>query len=408
MLAEFAQHQGVKMWDCVPDPWHEEALGNACTLATRDFTLMRSGRLLRDASCALDHRQGEVVLAIICSIFLATLVPPLLLLNLGVAAVNLCGGRRALAAIGGGASTPPPPPPAPHPRSAAARQPSAVDVYVTSAALANALQLSVALAHLTGLTHDGPDATDGGASERDPPVAHGCAVAYVLFHVSALASAYSVTLLAFDAYLEAALPAGSRPPLVDARSAPHVCAFLWGGSCLAAFPAALQIGCSRRGQLDCVALGVRELADVSLVVTGFVVPVAGSCVSAWCAARLLSRGGGGGGIDINIDHDDREAQRGALRMALVAVPVHFSLWAPFYATVGAGVFAAVRRRPSFRLLKALAQMLAYAPPCVAPCVYARMCRGVAERARLVRAVLGSRCGRRRYTRHSSLPLTEAV
>ncbi|XP_078455492.1 G-protein coupled receptor 146-like isoform X2 [Lampetra planeri] len=390
---------GGKMWDCVPDPWHEEALGNACTLATRDFTLMRSGRLLRETSCGWDHRQGEVVLATICSIFLVTLVPPALLLNLGVAAVNLCGGYRALAAIGGAS-----PPPPPHPRSAAARQPSAVDVYVTSAALANALQLSVALAHLTGLTHDATDATDG-AAERDPRGAYGCAAAYVLFHVSALASAYSVTLLAFDAYLEAALPAGSRPPLVDARSAPHVCAFLWGGSCLAAFPAALQIGCSRRGHLDCVALGVRELADVSLVVTGFVVPVAGSCVSAWCAARLLSRGGGG------VDDDDaaeREAQRGALRMALVAVPVHFSLWAPFYATVGAGVFAAVRRRPSFRLVKALAQMLAYAPPCVAPCVYARMCRGVAERARLVGAALGSRCGRRRYSRHSSLPLTEAV
>uniref|UniRef100_UPI00358F9E09 probable G-protein coupled receptor 146 n=1 Tax=Myxine glutinosa TaxID=7769 RepID=UPI00358F9E09 len=151
-----------------------------------------------------------------------------------------------------------------------------IDSYSMSLCFANCLIILVAFIYMLGIT-DSLSGHSALAMHLPTTPNYSCATAYATYHTASLAASYSLCLMCFDFYIEASLPIESRPILVGRQHTPHICAFIWGGSLLASFPAILIFGCWNH--LNCSTLRVKQLNDVMIFITAYLVPLVGVTIS---------------------------------------------------------------------------------------------------------------------------------
>ncbi|XP_078712893.1 G-protein coupled receptor 146-like [Lampetra fluviatilis] len=280
---------------------------------------------------------------------------------------------------------------------------AALDIYFVSLALANLLQLLVAVGQMLGteLLWHRQGLGEGSELPSVQTQLPTCLTLFVIFSISALAGAYSLALLSLDASLAAALP---RNPMVSAHNARHLCSFVWGGALLAVFPAFLLFACraeptdSEDGgggsaydnanngdqMLDCQRLQIRRLVDAVDFFAGFLVPLLGVAVSFMLACRIHRRPlrpeRPPGPHNRSLEEDEEEAAEAAtFRLVRLTVVAHFSLWTLYYVLLLFYLITAhddkevaewLSTRPGLhRTLRGLALLMAYSSSCVTPIIY---------------------------------------
>uniref|UniRef100_A0A8C4QXM2 G-protein coupled receptors family 1 profile domain-containing protein n=1 Tax=Eptatretus burgeri TaxID=7764 RepID=A0A8C4QXM2_EPTBU len=260
---------------------------------------------------------------------------------------------------------------------------AALDVYFVSLAFANLLQLLAATSgHLWSRTLPLLQPTSSNAvtlpTEVQPLIP--CLVIFAIFSVSALAGACSLALLSLDASLTQALP---RNPMVSAHNARQLCAFIWGGAVLAAFPIFLLFACRTEssclpttakhddGLLDCRRLQVRPLADAVTFFAGFAVPLLGVSISVVLSCHTRRRALAPPGQP-QMDEDTGEVA--TTRLVHFTVLAYFVLWAPFHGLLLTRLVGLqqVTAGPKEHILAESTMLLTYVASCIIPILYKQL------------------------------------
>uniref|UniRef100_UPI00358F7384 probable G-protein coupled receptor 146 n=1 Tax=Myxine glutinosa TaxID=7769 RepID=UPI00358F7384 len=332
--------------------------------------------------------KAEEVLSGTCLVFLILLFPMGLFYNLSIMVVNLVK-HTAMAAL---------------------------DVYFVSLVFANLLQLLAATGgHLWSRILPLLQPTSAVALPTDVQPLMPCLVIFVIFSVSALAGACSLALLSLDASLTQALP---RNPMVSAHNARQLCAFIWGGAVLAAFPIFLLFACRTEsycrtmteqhddGLLDCRRLQVRPLADAVTFFAGFAVPLLGVAISVVLSCHTRRRALAPPGQP-QMDEDTGEVA--TTRLVHFTVLAYFVLWAPYHGLLLTRLVGLqqVTAGPKEHILAESTMLLTYVASCIIPILYKHMHSDFGWKVR--ETLNGLPCWQaRHFRRHNAATLHEPV